>query len=155
MEPQDSDKPRRGYGLEETPFSRYSYEQQKINTHKVKLPSALNIVFQLIIFLISIWLYLQTTLYLNAFPFILINYILINVFFFILNYIIFRNQFTTIRKILYSCLVFLSILVLLYVSVIVLSVGNGGDILLLSWCIIILLDVIIYWFAKIIPPIAL
>src|SRR5258705_6724849 len=129
MEPQDSDKPRWGYGLEETPFSRYSYEQQKINTHKVKLLPALNIVFQLIIVLLSIWHYWHSIP--ETSPLLLINFILVNIFFFILNLITIRNQFTTIRKLLYSCLIFLSTLVLLYVSVIVSPVGNAVGILLL------------------------
>ncbi len=153
MEPQDSDKPRWGYGLEETPFSRYSYEQQKINTHKVKLLPALNIVFQLIIFLLSIWYYWNSIL--NTSLFLLINFILINIFFFILNLITIRNQFSTNRKKLYSCLIFLSTVVLLYVSIIVSPVENAVGILLLSWCIVILLDGIMYWLAKIIPPIIL
>lgn len=153
MEPQESDKPGWDYRLEETPFSRYSYEQQKINTHKVKLLPALNIVFQTIIIMLSLWFYWNSTN--EASSFLLTNFFLINIFFLILNIITVRNHFSINRKMIYSFLIFLSTLVFIYVSAIVSPVENSAGILLLFWCIVILLDGIMYWFAKIIPPITL
>ena len=108
MEPQDSDKPRWGYGLEETPFSRYSYEQQKINIHKVTLLPALNIGFLLIIVLLSIWYYWNSIL--NSSLFLLINFIffIINswiirqIFWFILNKILFSSFMLIIHINIYS-----------------------------------------------------
>ena len=151
MEPQQ----RMYFGEDLAP--KHAHEQEKINPQKERNRiSILCIVFQLIIACLSMLSYGMMPIKSSAPPPLLntasINALCINIFFFIVLWFP-RNNLKRWRKTVYSCLIFISTLLFLYSSLIIIDRNGSGalPILLIAWCIIALVDVIIYYLVKIVP----
>lgn len=155
MEPQHVYKQRLSTEREDTSsFAARSYEREKIQSRKYKGIFILNIILQTIIAFLSIIFSLLTPIKNYSVVLLFLNMLLLNIFFSILIWIS-PKKLKNIRKVLYSCFAFISTLVLLFVSVIAITEANSAGALLLAWAITILIDAIVYWFARLIPPITL
>ncbi len=150
MEPQQ----RMYFGEESSP--RHAHEQEKINTQEEKRSiSILCVVFQLIIACLSMLSYgmmpinpMHPPPLLNP---LFINALCINIFFFIVLWFP-RKNLKRRRKTVYSCLIFVSTLLFIYSYLIIIDLNGSSalPILLIAWCIVALVDVIIYWLVKLV-----
>jgi hypothetical protein len=136
---------------------QHTHEQEKINPQKERNSiSILCVVFQLIIALLSVLFYGMLPIKSSAPPPLLntasINALCINIFFFIVLWFP-RNNLKRWGKTVYSCLIFISTLLFLYSSLIIIDRNGSGalPILLIAWCIIALVDVVIYCLVKLVP----
>ena len=153
MEPQHVYKQRLSTEREDTSsFAARSYEREKIQSRKYKGIFILNIILQTIIAFLSIIFFLLTPTGNHYIVLLFITMLLLNIFFSILIWVS-PKKLKNIRKVLYSCFAFISTLVLLYVSSIAITEANSTGALLLAWAIAILLDTVVYWFARLIPPV--
>jgi len=155
MEPQHVYKQRLSTEREDTSsFAARSYEREKIQSRKYKGIFILNIILQTIIAFLSIIFSLLSPIRNYSVVLFFLNILLLNIFLSILIWIS-PKKLKNIRKVIYSCFAFISTLVLLYASLIAITEANSAGGLLLAWAITILIDTIVYWFARLIPPITL
>ena len=136
--------------------SKLSDEQEKINTQKERNRiSILWVIFQLIIACLSMLFYgtisinpMHPSSLLNTPS---INTLCINIFFFIVLWFP-RKNLKRWKKTVYSCLIFISTLLFIYFCSLIND--NHGlaalPVLLILWCIVALVDVIIYWLVKLV-----
>ncbi len=137
--------------------SKHAHEQEKINTQKERNSiSTLCVVFQLIIAFLSVLFYAMRPIdsmhppSLFNTPFI--NTLCINIFFFIVLWFP-RKNLKRWRKIVYSCLIFISTLLFFLSCSLTIDRNGSGALpaLLIAWCIVSLVDVVIYWLVKLAP----
>jgi hypothetical protein len=150
MEPQQ----RRYFGEDFSP--KLSDKQEKINPQKERNRiSILCVVFQLIIACLSMLFYDMMPINPMYPPPLLnplfINALCINIFFFIVLWFP-RKNLKRWRKTVYSCLIFISTLLFIF-SCSLIKDNNGLSslpVLLIIWCIVALVDVVIYWLVKLV-----
>jgi hypothetical protein len=119
----------------------FSYEQEKIKTQRYRDTIILNVILQFVLIFLAVMYSLMTVKDIFS---MFISYLLVNVFFFLSTSILSRKIIRS-RKTLYICLIFVLSLISFFSSLILITAGASGG-LILVWVVTILINWVCMYF---------